>query len=269
MRLLQEINQELAIYYENYYRVQLGLADWQFRIQQRIKEERNFAKPNIRRIERWLGINFRNKKVFVVGAGTGAEAIVFHEMGARVYAIEPDRMAFKILALKANYYGLQKSRLRLAFAEEIPFNNNEFDFVYCYTVLEHVKDVGKSIDEMIRVVKPNGFVHIQTPDYRFPYEGHYKMERPAFSSRTRTLFKFALKGKPIKFLRSVNFLDAVKLDRILVTRENIVTIRINPPWLHEWSKNSKGMVRRFREFTRKTGIGRDQFIFLRKVTGEE
>lgn len=49
------------------------------------------------------------------------------------------------------------------FAEDLPYNNKEFDVVYSSHVLEHVNDEQKSLQEMKRVLKPNGVLIIGMP----------------------------------------------------------------------------------------------------------
>jgi hypothetical protein len=116
---------------------------------------------------------------------------------------------------------------------------------------------------MIRVCKTGGLIYIQTPDYRFPYEGHYKSPRPGFSSKWRTRFLYAFQRKPVKFLDSVNFVTGPDLDKIF-QRNPVLTIRFQPPWVYDWRANdSKNKA--FVDFAEHTGIGKDQFIFLRKL----
>lgn len=45
----------------------------------------------------------------------------------------------------------------------IPINDNFFDVIICYHVLEHIEDDIKAISELYRVLKPNGLCYIQTP----------------------------------------------------------------------------------------------------------
>lgn len=57
--------------------------------------------------------------------------------------------------------------------EHLPFNDNEFDYLICCQVLEHVEDPDKFLKEQFRVAK-KGF--IETPsllgEYLFPRESH-------------------------------------------------------------------------------------------------
>lgn len=45
----------------------------------------------------------------------------------------------------------------------IPSENDKFNTIICYHILEHVIDDKKAISELYRVLKPNGKVFIQTP----------------------------------------------------------------------------------------------------------
>jgi SAM-dependent methyltransferase len=46
---------------------------------------------------------------------------------------------------------------------EIPFEANTFDVAFCNHVMEHVEDYHKAMSELYRVLKPNGWAIIQSP----------------------------------------------------------------------------------------------------------
>lgn len=52
-------------------------------------------------------------------------------------------------------------------ADKLEFANNYFDYIYASHVLEHTKDILKSVKEWLRVVKIGGYVVIVGPDKRF------------------------------------------------------------------------------------------------------
>lgn len=60
-------------------------------------------------------------------------------------------------------------------AEALPFSDNSFHAVFSLSVLEHVKDPYRAAREMIRVLKPGGFLHLEMPfliqEHGFPH--HY------------------------------------------------------------------------------------------------
>jgi SAM-dependent methyltransferase len=45
----------------------------------------------------------------------------------------------------------------------LPFDDNSFDVVFCNHVLEHIKDDTKAMQELFRVMKPNGWGVFQIP----------------------------------------------------------------------------------------------------------
>ena len=45
----------------------------------------------------------------------------------------------------------------------LPFNDNEFDVILCNHVLEHIPDEAKAMQELYRVLKPNGMAILQVP----------------------------------------------------------------------------------------------------------
>jgi SAM-dependent methyltransferase len=46
---------------------------------------------------------------------------------------------------------------------EIPFEDNQFDIIFCNHVLEHVRDDKLAMSEMLRVLKPGGWAILQIP----------------------------------------------------------------------------------------------------------
>ena len=46
---------------------------------------------------------------------------------------------------------------------DLPFNDNSFDVVFCNHVLEHIEDDKKAMQELYRVLKPNGMGIFQVP----------------------------------------------------------------------------------------------------------
>lgn len=49
-----------------------------------------------------------------------------------------------------------------------PFEDNTFDTIYCYSVLEHVDRVMQTMAELHRILKPGGKIEIGLPHYSHP-----------------------------------------------------------------------------------------------------
>jgi ubiquinone/menaquinone biosynthesis C-methylase UbiE len=101
--------------------------------------------------------NHEGKKVLEVGIGAGSDFIRFARGGATLHGID----------LTINSIHLVRKRLALenksAFisqgdAENLPYPNDYFDFVYSWGVVHHTDDTQKAINEIIRVTKDNGTI---------------------------------------------------------------------------------------------------------------
>jgi SAM-dependent methyltransferase len=64
-----------------------------------------------------------------------------------------------------------------------PVPDNDFDRVYCYSVLEHLDDVMRTTAELHRVLKPGGELHISLPHYSHPRTYGDPTHRHFFSYR--------------------------------------------------------------------------------------
>lgn len=69
-----------------------------------------------------------------------------------------------------------KQRFIFAYGENLPFEDQTFDTITCWYVLEHVDDYRKCIWEMLRCVKKDGYILLNAPDYRNSYEEHYGID---------------------------------------------------------------------------------------------
>jgi 2-polyprenyl-3-methyl-5-hydroxy-6-metoxy-1,4-benzoquinol methylase len=68
----------------------------------------------------------------------------------------------------------------------LPFDDNEFDKVLCADTLEHVDDVEGTIEEVARVLRPDGLLVLTTPnrfldflDPHYPEHRHYSLQELA------------------------------------------------------------------------------------------
>ncbi|UKO97243.1 class I SAM-dependent methyltransferase [Nostoc sp. UHCC 0870] len=66
-------------------------------------------------------------------------------------------------------------------ATNLPFADESFDAVTMFDLLEHVPDDQKAVSEALRVLRPNGFLLISTPNenWRFPYYKFMKSVCPS------------------------------------------------------------------------------------------
>lgn len=103
---------------------------------------------------------FKSEGKFLdVGFGLGERLYYAAKLGFEVYGTEfdPDCMDF----LK-NY--LPNSTLALGDIFDAGFEDDSFDFVHCYHVIEHVLNPVEFLAELYRITKPGGIIYIGTPD---------------------------------------------------------------------------------------------------------
>ena len=111
--------------------------------------------------------DWRDKAILDAGCGTGA---VLQRLG------NPERHIGVDLSPEALRFCRERG-LRNAFQADVmslPFENNRFDAVICSSVLYHrwVGDVAAALDEVIRVLRPGGWLFLNLPAYRFLHSAH-------------------------------------------------------------------------------------------------
>jgi len=236
MNYSPNLQNKIISYYEKYYQ-SCGLTDYKKRAQARLGEEEIESK-RIKYLQDILNLNFgEREKHFIFGAGTGGLAIVlFREYDCDIYGIEPCKEEFEIIQEKCNEVGIPQNNFKQEFGENLSFKSNQFDFVHCFTVLEHVRNIEKCIEEMIKIVKPGGYIYINTPNYKFPAERHYKILFPTFLPKVFGYFYLFLRRKPWRFLKSINFITEKQINKILSKQQGIYWFRIYKPFKKEKGK---------------------------------
>jgi len=97
-------------------------------------------------------------KIVDVGCGTGATVIdlkkMFHR-GVEVIGVDVMSDQIDIAQKRMKEYGIW-SEFYLYDGEHLPFSDSSVDVIYSSDVLGHVKDVSAWLQELYRVLKPNG-----------------------------------------------------------------------------------------------------------------
>lgn len=71
--------------------------------------------------------------------------------------------------------------------QNLPFENDSFDVIFCNHVLEHVEDDQKALHELYRVMKPGGWGILQVP---IRYQLEKTFEDPTITDRKERIEKF-------------------------------------------------------------------------------
>jgi 2-polyprenyl-3-methyl-5-hydroxy-6-metoxy-1,4-benzoquinol methylase len=102
-------------------------------------------------------------RILDIGAGTGDFLSVAKQNGWQTIGLEPSDKA-KAIAVKKE----------VAFVEQtLELENQSFDVITMWHVLEHVPDLDNQIKELKRLLKPNGSLIIAVPNFKSFDAKHY------------------------------------------------------------------------------------------------
>lgn len=171
------------------------------------------------------------KSILDIGSGNGISAISFALEGFEVITVEPDSSetigAGAIRKLK-HHYELSNIEIHEAFAEEINFQDGQFDIVYARQCMHHAYDLKKFVAEMSRVLKSGGMfftvrdhVVFNQKDKKWFLEMHplqkYYGGENAFTSLE---YRNAIKNVNLSIVEEIKFFDNI-INYFPLTQEDI------------------------------------------------
>jgi 2-polyprenyl-6-hydroxyphenyl methylase/3-demethylubiquinone-9 3-methyltransferase len=114
----------------------------------------------MRYFDRLVG-DWADLAVLDLGCGGGFMAEAMAAKGARVTGLDPAREALAAARRHAEEQGLAID-YREGKGEELPFEDGSFDVVVSCDALEHVEDLSRVLDEVARVLAPDGLFLFDT-----------------------------------------------------------------------------------------------------------
>ena len=103
---------------------------------------------------------YAEKSVLEVGCGFGCNLLsLSQQTHGNFVGIEPMTVYRQFTPLLAEREGFKVPDVRDGTGEAIPFENETFDIVMCYSSLQYM-DIGKALKEMARVLRPGGQLQI-------------------------------------------------------------------------------------------------------------
>ena len=123
----------------------------------------------------------RGESVLDIGCGSGACLSAFLEMGLKVTGLDPSTymldMALENMGNRVDLYR--------GFAEDLPFDDNSFNYSCLFTTLEFVDDPFRALQEAFRVTKDRVFIGVFN---RYAFKGIQRRVKGIF---TATIFNHA------------------------------------------------------------------------------
>ncbi|HUV42552.1 MAG TPA: class I SAM-dependent methyltransferase [Patescibacteria group bacterium] len=102
-------------------------------------------------------------KILDIGCADGTFTKVILDYSKADLVVGIDVLPPSVAYAKKKFARSKKLRFRVAQAEDLPFDNNEFDAVFALEVLEHVFKPEKVLAEIKRVLKKGGYVVFLVP----------------------------------------------------------------------------------------------------------
>jgi ubiquinone/menaquinone biosynthesis C-methylase UbiE len=120
----------------------------------------------------------KGKKVLEIGVGLGSDHQKFAEAGAELTGIDITERAIMHTANRLKLFELS-SDLSVGNAENLQFNDNEFDQVYSWGVIHHSPNTEKAVNEIYRVLKKGGKANVMIY-HKYSFVGYMLWFRYAF-----------------------------------------------------------------------------------------
>jgi SAM-dependent methyltransferase len=141
-----------------------------------------------------------------VGCGLGGTLRAAAASGrCRLWGLEPDPPTLELCRELLQALGIQATLVTGA-GEALPFPDGSFDAVTNLTILEHVRDPTLVLREAMRVLRPGGVLYCFAPNYRFPWEGHYRMLWLPLFPRVLARGYLRLRGRDPRFFDRLHYI---------------------------------------------------------------
>jgi ubiquinone/menaquinone biosynthesis C-methylase UbiE len=157
----------------------INLQDARIAAKDHLNIDKSFKRAEI--LKRY--IELKGKKVLEIGSGCGTNMLAWiKSFNTNHYGVEPGSEGFEsgysisLDLLRAN--NIDASRVINCSGEKLPFSDGSFDIVYSANVLEHTENPVSVLYESIRVLKKEGILHFEMPNYLSYFEGHYMVFQP-------------------------------------------------------------------------------------------
>ena len=107
----------------------------------------------------------KNTKILDIGCGTGIVMKKLESYG-EAFGIDISDEAI-LFCIKRGIKNISKAN-----AEKLPFENNYFDLITSFDVLEHIDNAVITVKEIYRTLNMNGIAILSVPAYKFLWSSH-------------------------------------------------------------------------------------------------
>lgn len=163
---------------------------------ERIRYKHHFYLPEL---FHWMAQQKPKGQLLEIGCSMGTDLLQIARLGLNVTGIDLTEEGIALAQKRFVLYDIPAT-LKTDNAENLSFANDCFDIVYSFGVLHHTPDTQKSIDEVYRVLKPDGIAvimlyHRRSFNYiihrllNAPFDGNWKDRCPIEKTYTKKQVK--------------------------------------------------------------------------------
>jgi ubiquinone/menaquinone biosynthesis C-methylase UbiE len=171
----------------------------------------------LKQIQSLVKKDLQTLKILEIGSGLGLFVVVSNKLGIDCIGIEPAANSYSQLKsgienlLQIN--SLSSDKILFSEGEKLPFNDETFDVVVSFSVLEHVNNPELVLQESKRVLKKGGQIIMDVPNHFSFLEGHYGLVWfPLLCLSKKVSKAFVLINKRnSRFLNELNLITKFKI----------------------------------------------------------
>lgn len=98
---------------------------------------------------------YAGKRILEIGCGIGIDLVLFAKGGASVTGVDLSETAINLARKNFEFHNVDGT-LTVGNGEALDFNDNTFDMVYAHGVLQYTPNPQAMLDEIFRVLRPEG-----------------------------------------------------------------------------------------------------------------
>lgn len=99
---------------------------------------------------------YHGQRILEIGVGAGTDFLQWVRAGCVAHGVDLTEESIETVRRRLEVYGLKAEEIRIEDCEDLPYDENTFDLVYCWGVIHHTPDTEKALREIIRVCRPGG-----------------------------------------------------------------------------------------------------------------
>jgi 2-polyprenyl-3-methyl-5-hydroxy-6-metoxy-1,4-benzoquinol methylase len=180
-------------------------------INRRLNNE-DFQEPWINTLKLLIA-GLKEKIILDVGCGDGGFTTAMVKRDYKVHGCDVSRDNIEMSGLRARKCGIDPDIFLESGTVSLPYDNDSFDVIVMFDVIEHLKNIPSMIREVHRVLKSGGYFFSSTPNGLWPMETHVNLPFVHWlpSSLRRSVLKKLRGDFAVGLIDNINYLSSRKL----------------------------------------------------------